>query len=185
MTILAMVLGAFVLYLIVAYNTFVRTQNGVENAFGALDAQLKQRFDLIPNLVATVRQYAAYEQNTLTHITELRTRYQSGALGKDERLAADAELSAAFRGIFVAMENYPALQANENFMQLQRALNETEEQIAAGRRNYNGYVTRYNNAVMFFPNNIFASILGFEPKTVLATPEAERGNVNVKDLFGS
>jgi LemA protein len=161
------------------YNLLIGAQNGVQNAFGALDAMLKKRFDLIPNLVEVAKQYAGYEQGTLTKLTELRARAQSGTLSAVEK----NELSRQVSSVMVTMENYPELRANENFMQLQRSLNETEEQIAAARRNYNSVITTYNNRVMMFPTNIFASILGFTPKNVLETAENERQNVDVKQLF--
>lgn len=169
---------------IIAYNTLTRKRNNTENAFGSIDAMLKKRFDLIPNLVATVQQYAKHEQDTFTKITELRSKgYDS--MTTEEKTEFDKTFTAATRSFFMVAENYPQLRASENFMQLQRALNETEEQLAASRRTYNACVTDYNNSVMTFPSNIIANLFSFTKKEVLSIPEEERAVPNVKNLFQS
>lgn len=178
------ILGVLVLLSITAYNTLTRKRNNVDNAFGSIDAMLKKRFDLIPNLVATVRQYASHEEETFTKITELRTQ-SYGTLTDKEKADFDRNFSAAQRNFFMIAENYPQLQASENFMQLQRTLNETEEQLSASRRTYNACVTDYNNAVMTFPSNLIANMFSFTKKEVLTIPEEERANPNVRNLFQS
>lgn len=171
-------------YSIIAYNNLTRKRNNTENAFGSIDAMLKKRFDLIPNLVATVQQYAKHEENTFTRITELRSRnYDS--LTTEEKSEFDRTFNTAKRSFFLVAENYPQLRASENFMQLQKALNETEEQLAAARRTYNACVTDYNNAVTTVPSNIIANLFNFYKKEVLSIPEEEKAVPDVKDLFQS
>lgn len=178
------ILAVIVLFLISAYNSLVRKRNNVDNAFGSIDAMLKKRFDLIPNLVATVQQYARHEEETFTKITGLRTKnYES--LSEGEKAEFDRSFTAASRSFFMVAENYPQLRASENFLQLQRTLNETEEQLSASRRTYNACVTDYNNAVMTFPSNLIANLFGFTKKEVLTIPEAEKANPDVKKLFQS
>ena len=167
------------------YNGLIRRKNAVENAFGGIDAQLKQRYDLIPNLVSTVKQYASHEKGILEKITELRVRAVSGGLSNDEKVALDNEISQSMKGIMVAVENYPDLKASENFLNLQRTLNEVESQISAARRAYNATVTDYNNGVESFPSSILAGMMKMKHKQVFEIPEAERANVNVSNLFNN
>lgn len=178
------ILIAIVLFFVVTYNNLVHKKNNVENAFGSIDAMLKKRFDLIPNLVATVQQYAKHEEGTFTNITNLRAQNYDN-LSSSDKAEFDRNFTTASRNFFMVAENYPQLRASENFMQLQRTLNETEEQLSASRRTYNACVTDYNNTVMSFPSNLAASMFGFTKKEVLTIPEAERINPNVKDLFQS
>jgi LemA protein len=147
------IVAVFVLFFIVTYNSLVGKKNQVENAFASIDAMLKKRYDLIPNLVATVKQYAKHESGTLTEITELRAKAMSGGLSSDEQVQVNNQITKAMGGIMVAVENYPELKANENFLQLQRSLNEIEEQISAARRAYNASVTDFNNAIEMFPSS--------------------------------
>ena len=165
------------------YNGLIRRRNEVDNAFGGMDVQLKKRYDLIPNLVSTVKQYAQHEKDLLTKVTELRTKATSGNLSNDEKVALDNQISAGMKGIMVAVEGYPDLKANGNFMNLQRTLNEVESQISAARRTYNAVITDFNNAVQSFPKNIIAGMMNLKTKQVFEIPETERQNVNVKDLF--
>ena len=128
--IIVIVAAVLLLLIIVSmYNGLVRKRNEVDNAFGGMDVQLKKRYDLIPNLVSTVKQYANHENELLTKVTELRSQATSGKLNSDEKVAVDNQISAGMQGIMVAVENYPDLKANENFMNLQRTLNEVESQI--------------------------------------------------------
>lgn len=182
--IIAILLGVILLYYVMAYNNLTRKNNQITNAFGSIDAMLKKRFDLIPNLVATVQQYAKHEESTFTKLTELRTK-SYGSMTSEEKAAFDQDFSQARRSFFMVAENYPDLKASENFIQLQRTLNETEEQLAAARRTYNACVTDYNNAVMTFPSNIVANISHFKTKEVLTIPEEEKAVPNVKNLFNS
>lgn len=178
------IVGILAILVIACYNSLVSKRNQTENAFGAIDAMLKKRFDLIPNLVATVQQYAKHEQETFAHITELRNRSYSDLSEADKR-DLDTAFSKAGRSFFALAENYPELKASENFMQLQRSLNETEEQLSAARRAYNASVTDYNTAAQSFPTNLLAGMFGFSRKEVLTIPETERKNPDVKTLFNS
>jgi len=171
------------LFLIVLYNGLISRKNSVENAFGAIDAQLKKRYDLIPNLISAVKTYMEHEQGLLTQLTELRTRAVSGALPEAERVRLEGDLSNALRGVMVAVENYPNLKANENFVQLQNTLYEVEAHIAAARRAYNGAVTEYNNGIEMFPSNLLAGFMRMSRKSVFEAQEVERQNVNVRELF--
>lgn len=180
-------IGAFVLLILLVigmFNNLIRKRNEVDNAFGGMDVQLKKRYDLIPNLVSTVQQYASHEKELLTKVTEMRAKATSGNLNADEKVALDNQISAGMRSIMVSVENYPDLKANENFLNLQRSLNEVESQISASRRTYNAVVTDYNNATQVFPTSIIAGTMGFKRKEVFVIPETERQNVNVKNLFG-
>jgi LemA protein len=165
------------------YNGLVAKKNNVENAFGGMDVQLKKRYDLIPNLVATVKQFMEHEKNLLVEVTALRARAATGGLSLDERVNLDNQVSRALHGIMVAVENYPDIKSNQNFLQLQSSLNEIEEQISTARRVYNAAVTDYNNSVEQFPSNSIAALMKYQRKPVFETPEAQRENVNVAKMF--
>jgi LemA protein len=182
--IIIIVAAVLVLLIIVSmYNGLVRKRNEVDNAFGGMDVQLKKRYDLIPNLVATVKQYANHEKDLLEKVTALRAQATSGKLSSDEKVAVDNQISAGMKGIMVAVESYPDLKANENFMNLQKTLNEVESQISAARRTYNAVITDFNNGVQSFPQNIIAGMMHLKVKEVFVIPEVERQNVDVKNLF--
>lgn len=175
--------GVVLLLIILMFNMLVSRKNQVENAFGSVDVMLKKRFDLIPNLVSTVKAYMQHEQETLTKLTELRTRAIAGDTQSDEKVDLSNKISAAVREIMISVENYPDLKASENFMQLQGTWNETEEQISASRRFFNSAVTDYNNAVEQFPTNMFAGMMGYKRKAVFEIPEVERQNISAQALF--
>ncbi len=184
MIIAGIIIAVCLLIIIGSYNSLVRKRNNVDNAFGSIDAMLKKRFDLIPNIVATVQQYAKHEESLFSKVTEMRTKgYEQ--LSSEDKAEFDKAFTQASRKFIAVAENYPELKASENFLQLQRTLNEVEEQLSAARRTYNANVTDYNNAVMTFPSNLIAGMFGFTAKTVLSIPEEERQNVNVKNLFQS
>ncbi len=171
------------LFTIILYNTLINKKNQVENVFAGIDALLKKRYDLIPNLISTVKTYMSHERNTLNEITELRAQATSAQLSDDDKISLNNKLSKALGGIMVAVENYPDLKANQNFLQLQAALNEVEEQISAARRAYNAAVTDYNNAIEMFPTNILASMMNYQRKKVFEITAVERKNINVGNLF--
>jgi LemA protein len=168
---------------VVLYNSLIAKKNAVANAYGAIDAMLKKRHDLIPNLVETVKQYMNYERDTITRITELRAKAMDPNTPPDEKTQLENQIGTALRSLMVQVENYPDLKANQNFLQLQASWNEVEEQISAARRAYNGAVTEYNNAVEQFPTNIFARMMDLSIKPVLEIPEEERKNISAKELF--
>lgn len=174
-----------VILIVILFNSLIAKRNAVSNAFASIDAYLKKRYDLIPNLVAAVQKYMEHERGVLTEITELRSKALSGNITDNERIELNNKITRALNAINVAVENYPDLKANTNFLQLQAALNEVEEQLSAARRAYNAAVNSYNNAVQMFPTNIIAMIMGFKPKPFFEATEAERQNVNVKNLFNS
>lgn len=185
MIILGIIAVVILLIGIGIYNSLIGKKNQVTNAFSAIDVMLKKRYDLIPNLVQTIKQYMAYESETLTKITQMRTQAATGNISDAEKVQLDQQLSTAVRGVMVNVENYPELKANTNFLNLQSTWTESEEQIAAARRTYNAAVTDYNNAVMMFPSSIFAGMLGYQAMPVLETPVQERQNISAKDLFNS
>jgi LemA protein len=177
------ILGVIALLLVLMYNSLVGKKNQVENIFGSVDAVLKKRYDLIPNLVSSVQQYMAHEKNLLNNITELRSKAMKPDLSDHEKIVLDKEITSTLGSIMVAVENYPDLKANENVMHLQRTLHEVEAQISAARRAYNQAVTDYNNAIEMVPTNFMASMMNYKRKEVFAIAETERQNVNVNDLF--
>ena len=177
------IVAVLIIFVIVLYNNLVRKKNDVENDFGSMDAMLKKRYDLIPNLVETVKEYMKHEKTLLTEITELRAKAVTGEISNDERVELENKIVKSMAGIMVAVENYPDLKANQNFLQLQGAWNEVEEQISASRRAFNATVTTYNNGVETFPSNFMAGIMNYKRKAVFEIPEVERQNLNAKELF--
>jgi LemA protein len=179
MTIAIIIIVAILLILIGIYNSLIRSRNRVSEAWSDIDVQLKRRYDLIPNLIATVKGYAAHEKNVLEAVTNARVQAQS-AIGLQAKQAAEDKLSGAIRGIFAVAENYPQLKANENFLQMQSDLTDTEDKIQAARRFYNGNVRDYNTKLQVFPTNVFASMLGFTPKDFFGIEnETERATPKV------
>ena len=177
------VAGLILLSIVFMYNTLISKKNQDENIFAGLDAILKKRYDLLPNLVASVKEYMVHERITLEKITELRTKALGGNLDNATKIALEKQLSSMLGNLMVAVENYPTLKANENFLHLQSTLNELEEQISAARRAYNQSVTDYNNAIEMFPTNFMANLMKLERKEVFSVPSSERANVDVKNLF--
>lgn len=177
------ILGIIIIILVLMYNSLINKKNQVENIFGSVDTQLKKRYDLIPNLVASVQQYMEYERSILEKVTQLRTQAMKPNISDEQKIALDAQMSAALGSIMVAVENYPDLKANENIMQLQNTLHEVEAQIAAARRAYNQAVTDYNNALEMVPTNFMAQWMHYTRKTVFEISDDERKNVNIKELF--
>jgi len=177
------VAGLILLSIVFMYNTLISKKNQVENIFAGLDAILKKRYDLLPNLVASVKEYMVHERITLEKITELRTKALGENLDNATKIALEKQLSSMLGNLMIAVENYPTLKANENFLHLQGTLNELEEQISAARRAYNQSVTDYNNAIEMFPTNFMANLMKLERKEVFSVPSSERANVDVKNLF--
>lgn len=183
--ILLLVVALPVVAVVLMYNSLVGKKNAVENVFSTIDVMLKKRYDLIPNLVASVKEYMTHEAGTLTEITRLRARAVSGDLSSDERIDLDNRLGKALGGIMVAVESYPELKASENFQQLQRSLNEVEEQLSAARRSFNAAVTDFNNAVEMFPTNYMARLMGYRQRRWFEVPPTERERPDVAALFNS
>lgn len=177
------VAGVVALIAVLMYNTLIGKKNQVDNIFAGVDAVLKKRFDLIPNLVASVERYMDHEKETLEKVTALRAQAMKPGISDEQKIALDAKLTAALGSITVAMEAYPELRANENVMHLQRSLSEIEEQISAARRAYNQAVTDLNNAIEMFPTNLIAGWMNLSRRTVFEITAAERQNVDVNALF--
>jgi LemA protein len=174
MYILLSIIFGLLLVLIILYNSLIRKKNDVENAFASIDVMLKRRYDLIPALVDAVKGYMNYERDLLKEITELRVRALSDNISNEDRVKIENKIRKDLSDILVAVENYPDLKASQNFLKLQGAINETEEQLAASRRAYNAAVTMFNNAVEVFPSNIMASMMKYARKTVFDIPESEK-----------
>lgn len=154
------------------YNNLVTLRNRVDNAWQNIDTQLQRRNDLIPNVVETVKGYAAHEQETLDAVTAARTAATS-AVTPDEKMAADNVLTGALRQLLMVAEAYPDLKANTNFSQLQSTLEDTENKISYARQSYNDCVLKYNNSIQTFPGNIFAGIFQFKERSGFeAAPES-------------
>ena len=177
------ILIVIIILLILIYNSLVAKKNQVDNIFASVDTQLKKRYDLIPNLVASVSKYMDHEKSLLQEITKLRSDANKPDISEKEKIDLDAKITQALGSIMIAVENYPDLKANENVMHLQRSLSEVEEQIAAARRAYNQAVTDYNNALEMIPTNFMANAMGYQPKDLFVISEGERKNVNVSELF--
>jgi LemA protein len=181
-TLFLVFVGTLALLFVWAYNTVVARKNQVENALGAIEAQLKRRRDLIPNLVEAVKEYMAYERDLLERLTRLR-EWAERTQG-EEHFKAESELSQALRQIWARLEAYPDLKASGNFLQLQAALTEIEDSIAAARRFYNQAVTDYNNVLEQIPFAPIARAMGLARKPIFTIPEEERSNPDLRELFG-
>ena len=168
------------LWLVLSRNSFVSIKNQVEEAFSTMDVYLKKRYDLIPNLVETVKGYATHESETFTKVTAARTAAMN-ATSIDEKIANENALSGTLKSLFAVAEAYPQLQANTNFMDLQQQLKMLEDEIANSRKYYNAVVRTMNTQVESFPSNLVASIFGFKKQPFFEVGSAEeRENVQVK-----
>lgn len=161
------------------YNKLVKARNRVKDQWAQIDVQLKRRFDLIPNLVETIKGYTKHESETLENVIKARNTYLS-ANTPNEQMKADGELTQAISKLFALTESYPDLKANTNFNDLQNQLKETENKIAMSRQFYNDIVMQYNNKVEMVPSNIIANMFHFKKETFFEAQETERENVQVK-----
>lgn len=177
--ILIIVLVIIVLWAISTYNSLIKLRNRVKDQWAQIDVQLKRRFDLIPNLVETVKGYTKHESGTLEAVIKARNTYVSATTPEDQ-MKADGELTHAISKLFALTESYPDLKANTNFQELQTELTATESKIASARQFYNDTVMTYNNKVETVPSNIIASIFKFERHAFFEAAEKERENVEVK-----
>lgn len=169
-----------IIWLISSYNGLVKSRNTVEEAFSTMDVYLKKRFDLIPNLVETVKGYATHEKETLQAVIAARSQVQSAGT-EAERIQAENALSGTLKSLFAVAEAYPDLKANEGFIDLQRQLQRVEEDIANSRKYYNGSVKAYNNKCQMFPTSFIANMFHFEPRAMFeVSREEERENVKVE-----
>lgn len=168
-----------VLYVIATYNKLVVLRNRVRDQWAQIDVQLKRRFDLIPNLVETVKGYTKHESETLENVIKARNTFLSAATPEDE-MKADGELTKVMTKLFALSESYPDLKANTNFQDLQEELQQTESKIASARQFYNDTVLTYNNKIEVIPSNIVASLFKFKKEAFFEANETERENVQVK-----
>ena len=176
------VVVVLVLAIVLMYNALVRSRNRVDNAWSQIDVQLKRRYDLIPNLVETVKGYAAHEKGTLEAVTNARANAISAQQTGDVAQQAQAEnaLSGALKSLFAVSEAYPDLKANQNFLQLQEELTSTEDRIAYARQFYNDSVLNYNNSIQTFPRNTLAGLFNFEKREFFEGAPEETGPVKVQ-----
>lgn len=167
-----------VLWIINTYNSLVAARSKVEEAFATMDVYLKKRFDLIPNIVETVKGYSKYESETLENIVKLRGSYSS--LSTNEKVDANNKISKEITKLLAVSENYPDLKANENYKELISQLQENEKDIANARKYYNAVVMNFNNKILMFPSSIVAHMFNFQTATMFQANEEERENVKVQ-----
>jgi LemA protein len=181
--IVAIIVGALVLVVVLAailmYNGLVRLRNRIDNAWSQIDVQLKRRYDLIPNLVETVKGYAAHERQVLENVTQARAN-AINAQGPAQQAEAENVLSGALKSLFAVAEAYPDLKANQNFLSLQEELTSTEDRVAYARQFYNDSVLSYNNKLQTFPRNVIAGTFKFEAREYFEGEPEATGPVRVQ-----
>lgn len=177
--IILLIIILIIIYAFALYNNFVKLNNKVKEAFSTMDVYLKKRWDLIPNIVETVKGYAKHEKDTLEEVVELRNSTYD-KMSDDEKIKTNEQLSSSISKIMVLAEAYPDLKANENFKNLSKELSKVEDDIANSRKYYNGVVRIYNNNVEMFPSNIFARLFGYKSKSMFEASAKERENVKVE-----
>ena len=178
-TIVLIIVVVLVVVGIGIYNGLIKLKNRVDEAWSDIDVQLKRRHDLIPNLINTVKGYAAHEKEVFEKVTEARTAAMGAQTPADKENAENA-LSGTLKSLFAVAENYPDLKANQNFLELQRELTDTEDKIQAARRFYNGNVRDFNTKIQVFPTNVFAGMLNFTSREFFAAEEGDKEVVEVK-----
>jgi LemA protein len=166
-------------FIIAVFNALIKLRNSVKDHWSQIDIQLKRRFDLIPNIVETVKAYAKHEEETLKEVVEARNLYEKSTT-YEEAINADLKLNEYVPKLIALAEAYPELKANENFVHLQKELSETEDKIAYARQFYSDSVLKYNNKLQTFPNNIIAKLFGFKAEEFFKANENERENVKVE-----
>jgi LemA protein len=181
-TIIIVLIVLLALALIVIFNSLIRAKNKVDEAWSGIEVQLKRRYDLIPNVIETVKGYAQQESSVLNEVTNARTTAMSAG-NMQERLKDENQLTGALKSLFAVSESYPDLKSNQNFAQLQNQLADTEDKIQAARRFYNGNVNEYNTKIEVFPNNMLAGMLGFKRRDFFDIDEKGAEGSNVKVQF--
>ena len=167
------------IYIAATYNKFIKSRNTVDEAFSTMDVYLKKRWDLIPNIVETVKGYAKHEKDTLKEVVELRNSTYD-KMSDEEKIKTNEQLSSGINKIMALAEAYPDLKANENFKDLSKQLTKVEDDITNSRKYYNGVVRIYNNKVEMFPSNIFAGLFGYKSKAMFEASANEIENVKVE-----
>lgn len=173
------IIALIVIYALISYNSFVKLNNKVKEAFATMDVYLKKRWDLIPNIVETVKGYASHEKDTLESIVNLRNSAYDN-MSDEDKIKTNQEISKGITKIMALAENYPELKASENFKDLSNQLSKVEDEIANSRKYYNGVVRMFNNKVEMFPSNIFAGMFGYKAKSMFEANENERETVKVE-----
>lgn len=173
------IVAVLALVLVGMYNGLITLKNRVDEAWSDISVQLKRRYDLIPNLISTVKGYAAHEKEVFEKVTEARTRAM-GAGNAADKAEAENVLSGTLKTLFAVSENYPELKANQNFLELQRELTDTEDKIMASRRFYNGNVRDFNTKIEVFPTNLLAGALNFKKREFFEVAEIEKENIKVE-----
>lgn len=176
--ILIAIIAVLAIYVIVQYNKLINARNDVKEAFSTMDVYLKKRWDLVPNLVEVVKQYAKHEEDTFTKITALRTGNYDEML-TNKKININEQLTEGISKVMAVAENYPELKASENFLNLSAELTKIEDEIANSRKYYNGTVRNLNNKIQMFPSNIIATIFKFEQANMFEANIEERNNVKV------
>jgi len=165
------------------YNGLIKKKNNVENSFSGIDVMLKKRYDLIPNLVETVKTFLTHEKDLLTEVTKLRSQAMNPNVSSDEKVQLNNQISKVMGGIMVAVENYPDIKSNTNFLQLQSSWEEIENEIAGARVFYNSTVLELNNSIEMFPSNLMAGFMKLYSREFFEIQEAEKKNISAKELF--
>jgi len=176
---IVVLVAVLALWFVGVYNSLVAKRLSVEEQFSTIDTELKKRYDLIPNLVETVKGYASHEKEVFEKVTQARSQAMQAG-NPEQRLAAENMLTQSLKSLFAVAENYPDLKANENFLQLQQTLSSVEEDINVSRQGYNAVVKDYMTTLQTFPTVLIAGLLGFGAKAFFEIPEQERENVQVK-----
>lgn len=183
MLIASIIIGVILIYVILTYNNLIRVRNRVKESFVAIDVYLQNRFDALTKIAETVVSYAEHERATFEKIVALRSRLD-GPLGDDEKVQTYNELDKLTTGLNVQVENYPELKASENYIHLQRTINDLEEKISASRRSYNANVAHFNTLIESIPTVIYARIMGFDKASLLEIEQEKKADVNMKSLLG-
>jgi LemA protein len=184
MSIELIVLAVIGVAVVLMFNSLIVKKNEIENAVGGVHSYLQKRADLIPSVVATVKQFAAHEEKLLTELTKARAGIQGRLSDEGDLQKADSLMSSMLGKVVAVAENYPELRSNENFLRLQGSLNEIEGQLSAARRTYNAAVVRYNNAVESIPTNMIAGLLGYRRKAVFQVAPEAAAKPDIAKLFG-
>ena len=177
--VLIVIFVVVVSFVILTYNELVRLRNKVKNSFAQVDTQMQRRFDLIPNLVETVKGFASHEKELLENVTASRSGYMRASTN-EEKMEMNSQLTSSLKSLFVVAENYPDLKANTNFLKLQDELSETEDKVTFARQFYNDAVTIYNNKLQMFPSNLIADAFGFREESLIHAEDAVKEAPQVK-----
>ena len=177
---IAIIAVAVIFFAVSLYNMLVQQRMLVKEASADIETLLKKRFDMVPNLVSTVKGYAQHEEGVFTKVTELRTKMDSASGKMAELSAVNNEMTSTLKTLFAVAENYPTLKADASFIQLQNQLSDLETEIQKSRRYYNATVTEYNTKIQVFPNVILANMMNFKPEEFFTAAEEEKQNVKVE-----